>query len=484
MKKKWLTVGVLGLLVLGGVFWASRQINAKSSTPELLTAQVQKGDVRKVITGTGTVNFPHTIPLAFQQAGKLVELNVKAGDEVKKGDVLAQLDPTSLQHTLAQSQANYLSAQAKLQQLEEGFPQSQAQAKSALARAQTALTTAEGNADPDYFANQVWLAEQNVLLASNALALTQAGGNPAAIQQAQTTLNQTLAALTSAHNSQNGGAAQALAAAQADYASAQNQMDQLKNGPKAGELLAAQAAVEQAKATLDIAQTNLANATLMAPSDGVIVTVSVENYQTVTTASIMTLAVGGTQIQADAAIDQADIAQVKVGQTAEVSLDSAPDQPIKARVVLMSLKGTTVQNVTTFNVTLLPDEPNPILYPGMNANVSITVGEAKNVLIIPIVALQSRGKQNGVFVPSVSAAERPNSDSKVSENVDFTPVETGLDDGTSVEIKSGLSEGQEIVIGTLSPAEPAEQTTGFPTPGSGQNPGQALGQFNDVVGGK
>ena len=90
MNKKWVTIGVLGVLVLGGGYWTYKHFTAKPALASNITAKAKMGNVSKVITATGTVNFPHAIPLSFQQAGKIVKLNVKAGDVVKTGQVLME----------------------------------------------------------------------------------------------------------------------------------------------------------------------------------------------------------------------------------------------------------------------------------------------------------------------------------------------------------------------------------------------------------
>ena len=138
----------------------------------------------KVITATGTVSFPQSIPLTFKQAGQIIALNVKPGDAVKAGQVLAKTDDSSLQTAVMQQQAAVTSAQAKLQILKESFnTQTLASAQSAVAQAQQgvatahqSLTTAQQNAEPNYLANQVSQAKVAVQQASNDYAKAQLSG--------------------------------------------------------------------------------------------------------------------------------------------------------------------------------------------------------------------------------------------------------------------------------------------------------------------
>ena len=564
MNKKWVTLAGLGVLLLGGGIWAYQHFTAKPASASVILGKVQKGDVRKVITATGTVNYQQAIPLTFQQAGKLTALHVKAGDPVKQGQVLAELDSSDLENAVKQAQANVLSAQAKLQQtldsLDSTVLGSVAKAQQEVAGTQQALVNAQGNADAGYLANQVNLAEQNVLVASNNLASASAkapqSGNTSAVQAAQTALTQARFALDNARYQQNGGAAQALAqaqaaydSAQADLAQAEAQLQKKQQGVPSTDVLAAQSTLSSAQTQLATAQKNLANATLTAPADGIVTTVAVQNYQNVSgTTAIMTWASGSNALQIDTAVDQADVSQVKVGQKADITLDSQPDQHISGTVTLVAVQGTTVQNVTTFNVTVQVDSPSSLLRAGMNANVSLILAETKDVLTVPSEAIRGTGARAGVLVPGPAAdgssgststgksrskasvnggnneqgistgsgsepgpgagtgtgagaavasgaGARPGTGSGVGAgvganlngvNAHFVPVEVGLNDGTNAEIKSGLTDGQEIVIGVRSTST-AQTSTGFgPNSGgsSGSNPGKTMGQLNRATGGR
>jgi len=497
MSKKWRNLIIAGIVILAIgslIFW--RSSGSDGAAAAVITGKVQKGDVRQEVTATGTVQYRQELPLSFSQGGKIIELAVKEGDVVRKGQVLARLDDTNLRQNVVQSEANLVAAEAKLQQLADGYNnQSTAQAQASLAKAEQALanaelqlTNAELNADPVYLENQVYLAEQSVALAQDVLANAEASKNSSSIQQAQNSLNQAQTTLLNAERARDGGAEQSLAVAQAAYRSAQADLTTAKaqvaaqeEGPKASEVQAAQAGVDQARAALEIARTNLNNATLQAPEDGVISSVLVQQYQNVGTNQIMTLGVGQDTLVVETAIDQADIALVKLGQKVDLTLDSAPDQHIRATVSGVAPSGTTVQSVTTFKVLLNIDEPSSLIYPGMNVNVSIIIAEKQGVLVIPSEAIKVQDGQQGVLIPlnqEPAADKEAEADgandqiqgastiSVVSADTEFVPVETGLDDGAYVEIISGLTEGQAVVIGVRS-ADPG--ASGFGSGGSGMN---------------
>lgn len=500
MNKKWVTIGVIGVLVLGGGYWTYKQFTAKPAVAANTTAEAKMGDVSKIITATGTVNFPHAIPLTFQQAGKIVELNVKVGDSVKAGQVLAKTDDRKLSTAVLKAQGDVKSAQANLQKFKDGFnAQTKAKAQVELANAklsvattQQSLTTAQQNADPSYLSNQVTSADQAVKQASDDLAKAK---DVQSITLAQSSLKEASANLKAAKDAQEGGAARALtsaqlqnSSAQASLTSAQYQVEQQAQGPKSGDLQSYQASIEIAQVQLTSAQTDLLNSSIIAPIDAVVVSTPLQLYQQSDAKSIITITPAGNNIQVDASIDQADIAQVKVGQMVDVTLDAYPDVHNSGTVSLVALQGTIVSNVTTFAVTATVDQASDLLRAGMNANINIVVAEAKNVITVPSEAIKTMGNKKSVLIPMTSSASSagqadPAAQSsatpkrttntgrtKTSFNGQSVPVEIGLDDGTNVEIKSGIKVGQEVITGTSS-STTAKPTSGFNLGGGGNRSG-------------
>ncbi|EGW40284.1 HlyD family efflux transporter periplasmic adaptor subunit [Desulfosporosinus sp. OT] len=478
MNKKWAIIGVMGILALGGVYWGYKHFTTKPVSASFSTAKTKLGDVKKVITATGTVNYPHAITLTFptsgnsSSAGKIVELNVKEGDTIKAGEILAKIDETKLKTAVLEAQANVTTAESQLQNLKDSFNEkTRAEAQATLAEAQQSLTSAKQNAETSYLANQVTLAEQKVKLASNNLAKAQQGSDTSSIQSAQTDLNEAMESLTSAKNLQNGGADKALVAAQANVISAQYEVDQQNQGPTEADTKSALANIQIAQASLASAKADLNDAAIIAPVDAVVVSCPLELGQDSDTDSIITITPVGDKLEVDASIDQSDITQCKVGQKVDITLDAYPNDSISGTVNSVALQGTTSSNVTTYNVTATVDQNSDLLRAGMNANVNIIVSQVNNVLTVPSEAIKTSGNKTGVTVPMSSDAStgQANSNSQTSSqannavssansgkegnalaNVRFIEVETGLDDGTNVEIKSGLKEGQEVITATTS----------------------------------
>lgn len=476
MKKKLVITLVLGVVVLGGGgFWAYQHFQEKPQQTSLMTTTVKKGDIIQEITATGTVMYPEEVPLAFEQNGKVREIYVKVGDAVTAGQALAQMDTETLQQEVTESMAS-------LKEAELSWQQQKVEAEGALVKARQALRTAEQNADPAYLQNQLAIAEQSLLIAGNNLAASQLSGDESSILQAKTALTQAQSDLINVQNTYNGGAEQAVDSAKADLEIAEVKLARLQE----------RTSLAQAETAVVKAQENLAKATLVAPSDGVIIEIPVKEGQALSdTTTVLNLATGGELLIVESYVSQDEVTKIKTGQKANISLDSAPEDYMSATVTQVALKGTTTQNVTTFQVTMQMDEVTDAIRPGMNANVGIIIAEAKDVLIVPSSAVQTQGDQKGVLLLSnppssgspspegqmqgrpsqreqvpgeqaeaqkeqaqgegaqAGAAEPRNSERSAPQGTaQFVPVETGLDDGTNVEIKSGLTEGQRIVAGT------------------------------------
>lgn len=503
-QKKWIILGVLGIVLVGGGYWAYKSFSPKAVTATTITGKVQRGDVRKVITATGTVSYPKLINLTFEQTEKLVTKNVAVGDKVTAGQVLMQIDPSNLQQTVNQQQANLALAQAKAQQAQDdALPSalaSLAQAQEGLNTKQTALTTAKNNAESAYLANQVYLANQNVSQASNSLAQAMASGENSKIQSAQTTLTQAQQALSTAQTAQNGGAAATLKVAQSNYDVAQQtlnlaqaKVDKLQQGIISADILTAKTSVQQAQAQLQTAQTNLGKATMVAPFDGIITAVSGQVGQVMDSTSTssskpgVTLAANPDVLQIETTIGQADINNIKVGQKTEITLDTQANTKITGKVSAIAVQGTSTQNVTNFGVTVTVDQTGTILKAGMNANVNIILEEVTNVLTIPSEALKTSKGKSFVLVPSdaggtkasASAGASPSSSSGLTANTQSVPVEIGLNDGSKVEIKSGLTEEQVIIVSvSAASTSTSTQKSGGTSTGAGAGAGADMGALN------
>ena len=209
--------------------------------------------------------------------------------------------------------------------------------------------------------------------------------------------------------------------------------------------------VRTANESVKKAETNLGYATITSPIDGVVLSKSVEEGQTVAasfnTPELFTIAQDLTKMQVIADIDEADIGDVHEGARVEFTVDAFPDDTFTGTVTQVRQQAITESNVVTYEVVIAAENTDMKLKPGLTANVTIYTKEAKDVLSIPTKALQFT--PNEKMLTKEQTIQDCNGKDKVwiLENNTFkaVAVTTGTSNGILTEIKSGLREGQKIV---------------------------------------
>ena len=222
------------------------------------------------------------------------------------------------------------------------------------------------------------------------------------------------------------------------------------------------AKINQTRQALEKTKITLGYTYIYAPVDGVVVAKNVEEGQTVaasySTPSIVEIARDLTKMQVEIRVDEADIGNVKDGQTAEFTVDSFPDKKYTGRVTQIRLSPTTTDNVVTYTVVADVDNTDLTLLPGMSANVSLILTEAKDVLTVPNSAFRFKPvkkskasqQQGGPGMrPKATIAEITKPTVYVLEKNKPVKreVEKGVTDGEHTEIKAGLNEGERVIIG-------------------------------------
>src|SRR6266568_2937043 len=447
-RKKHLILALAGVAVVAAAafyFWGGQ-----ASAAQYLTAKVERGNLRNTVTATGTLQAVTTVQVGSQASGTISSLSADYNSVVKKGQVIAQLDPAVSKAQVDQAHANLQQAQAGLQQARAAVTNSRAGVSDAQARAQAAVSTTQNN---------------------------------------QAVVNEQMAA--------GSGVAQSQAQVQQSQAEVQQSQAQVQ---------AAEAQVQQAAAALQLAEVNLAHTTITSPIDGIVVSRDVSVGQTVAASlsapTLFTIANDLTKMQVIANIDQADIGLVENAKAVKFSVDAFPGKDFDGKIEQMRLNPQNVQNVVTYNVVIDVDNPDQKLKPGMTANLTITIDERNNVLKVPNAALRfmpqdastqrsgsgnsngQGGRQSGANGSGNGRPEgAPGSGS--GNDVQFAPptapvlagqtriiwvadqngtpqrrrIKVGLSDGVSTEVVEGnLQEGEMVITGqTLSGA--AKSTT-------------------------
>ncbi len=407
MKKKTLIIiALVSVIVIAGVL-ALKPFSKKETAVSFNTVKVEKGNISNTVTATGTIQAIKTVNVGTQVSGIILHIYVDFNDHVKQGQLLAKLDETPLRTQLDQSQSSVDQAQSQLHFEEATY-------------------------------NRLKVLYDKKLIA-------------------QTDYDQAL------YNYEN-----------------------------------AKASLANAKSALDRAKVNLEYATITSPIDGVVLNRAIEEGQTVaasfSTPTLFTIVNDLTQMEVQTSVDEADIGKVKNGQRVEFTVDAYSDLKFEGTVSQVRLQPVTTNNVVTYVVILNAPNPDKKLMPGMTASATIYVEEKTNTLLLsgkavrftpdqaymmkmfakmkasgsmpkmPAGAPAGTGEmpQNALAgqtmqgVPGAAAMAAMNTDPKTKtvwltdDKMGIRPnrIKIGIDNGTNVEVLSGLKEGDEVVIST------------------------------------
>jgi len=316
------------LLMAGVVTFGAFMLRGKTPV-QYYTSRVELGDIRQVVEATGTINAVITVQVGSQVSGTIARLYVDFNSHVKKGQLIAQIDPALFQGAMAQAKADLENAKANL---------AVAVANTVKARANAVQTKAD-------YARGLSLSEQGVI-SPQALDLAKANAEGAEAQVS--------AALASEQQ--------------------------------------ARAQVLQKQAAVQVAQTNLDYTTIHAPIDGTVVARNVDVGQTVAASlqapTLFTIAQDLTKMQVYAKTDESDVGQIRAGQKVTFKVDAYPRDTFSGVVSQVRMNSTVVQNVVTYDTIVDFNNPDLKLFPGMTAYVTIPVATVANVAKIPNGALR------------------------------------------------------------------------------------------------
>jgi macrolide-specific efflux system membrane fusion protein len=198
----------------------------------------------------------------------------------------------------------------------------------------------------------------------------------------------------------------------------------------------AKLSLQSAKLSLESAKLNLDKAVITAPFDGLVADVTITEGEEISTASLATPAitlVGTSGIEMQGSIDELNIASVKLGQTANITLDALPDEQVTGNVTFISPMGTVLAGIVSYPTTISLENPSTDLKDGMSATAEVVIRRRDNVLLIPNTVIQG-------------TVQNPFVDVLVNGQEEKRQVTLGLSDGANTEILSGLVEGEEVVV--------------------------------------
>ncbi len=451
LRRKVSLILLLALMVLGGAagfYWwgnGSRQA-AFRTTP------VERGDIQSTISATGTLNAVITVQVGTQVSGTISQLLVDFNSPVKKGMLIARIDPATFDAKVNQAKGDLESTRAAV-----------LNQRAAVVKAEADVATARANV----VRQDVALRDAKVKADARARLYQEGGISQEERDSAQATLESAQAQLE---------------AAQASLRASQAALDVTR-----AQLTAAAATVQQKEAALAQAQVDLNNTFIRAPVDGVVVSRNVDVGQTVAASlqapTLFLIAQDLTKMQVDTNVDEADIGRVALDQDATFTVDSYPGQTFRGRVVQIRQAPQVLQNVVTYTTVVAVSNPELKLKPGMTANVRILVARRENSLLVPNAAFRVRlegteGQSDSQAVATGRPGARvgggsgpamrgalPSAQRRILVLQEGKPVErmvrTGLGDGQKTEVLEGLKEGETVIVGL-----PSQPRSGSGQPGA------------------
>ncbi|MDY6800562.1 MAG: efflux RND transporter periplasmic adaptor subunit [Bacteroidota bacterium] len=385
-SKKYLIYSIV-FIAVAGILSAFIYLKNGKSEYVFSTVKVEKGSISNTITATGTLEATNTVVVGTQVSGVIEKLYVDFNSVVKKGQLIAELDKSTLQSSLENAEAD--------------------------------LERSEAN-----FEYQASCLERNKVLYDKDLL------------------------------------------AKSDY-------DLVLFNYKTSK-----AEVKSAKANLERAQRNLSYASIYSPIDGVVLNRAVEEGQTVAasmnTPELFTIVNDLSTMQVEADIDEADIGMVKAGQRVEFTVDAFPDETFQGEISEVRLQPTEVSNVITYAVIVEFENPELKLKPGMTASITSFIEEANDVLLVAGKATRFTPDRKLLedYMNQLASDEPTKKTDNLNDNEKSAPplrrikelsdsqkivwikndnhvhpvvIEVGIDDGSNMQVISGLEEGDVIV---------------------------------------
>ena len=357
MKLRSLISLLLVVAALAGGAWWWFNKRAAGDQPQLRTAKVERGTLTATVAASGTLAATVQVQVSSQVSGQIREVLADFNSEVKKGQVIARIDPETFEYRVRQAQADVDAAQAQV-----GVQQATLASRRAdLSRATINLEEAKRDLD-----RKNELVERNFISPAER---DKARSIYRALEQDVVTAN-----------------------AQIDLAQAQ-----LRN---------AGSTVQQREALLSSARVDLGRTVIRAPVDGVVIKRSIEPGQTVAVSlaapELFLNAQNLRDMQVEVSIDEAEVSRLRVGLKTTFTVDAFPGRTFSGLVTQVRKAALNVQNVITYTAVVSADNESLVLLPGMTANVRVITDVRENVLKVPNAAL--RFKPPGALDPAKSAS--------------------------------------------------------------------------------
>jgi HlyD family secretion protein len=430
IKKRRTLIVMIALLacvaVAAAFFWGN-----KANASDYMTAKVERGNVEVNVSATGTVQAVTTVQVGSQVSGTVQWLGVDFNSQVKRGQIIARLDPAIFQAQVDNARANVNNAEAAIQAAQTEIVNQKANLSASKANQEVARVQRD-----DAISVAKRYQEIRNVIPSRDIESAQAQANAAAARYEQATAQ--------------------VGQVQAGTATAQAKLEQARAG------------LAQARAQLQQASVNLEHSIITSPIDGVVVSRTVDVGQTVAASlqapTLFTIANDLTKMQVLASIDEADVGQIHQGIKSNFTVDAYPGETFTGDITQLRLNAQTLQNVVTYSAVI--DVPNPELKlrPGMTANITIPVSRREGVLTVPNAALR--------FRPNLSEKEQQALRDKMEERRNQRAAGNQAAENQGAGEKAQGSENQNQRPERAAPATNSQASADSGQPAAGAEQGQ------------
>lgn len=419
-RKRWFWLLLIAIVVASLIGY--RTFAQSAGAPEFRTVAIERGGITAAVSATGTLSPVVSVQVGSQVSGQLKEVLADFNTEVKKGQLIARIDPQTFEYRVRQAQADVDAARSLVLTQQASIAVQQAE----VSRFDVQLADA-----------RIDLERKQSLVAKGFI--------------------------SSAESDKTRAALNALG----------EQLKSAKAQVRVAEANAANAAavVRQREAALAQARIDLERTAIRAPVSGVVIKRSVEQGQTVAASlqapELFIIAENLADMRVETSIDEAEIGRVKPGQKATFTVDAFPGRTFEGTVKQIRKAAINVSNVITYMAEVSASNPDNVLLPGMTASVRIVTESRSDVLKAPNAALryrpsvESSKKEAGSRVRRTSTSEQ-SGDAGQRGNVYViddhgepraVPVKVGVTDGTTSElIAPELQAGMEVIVGNAQSA--------------------------------
>ncbi|MCL5017058.1 MAG: efflux RND transporter periplasmic adaptor subunit [Patescibacteria group bacterium] len=562
-------VSIIIIVVAVGGYFEYRMLTGNSANDLYVLTSVRKGTFTATVSGSGQVITSDSLDIKPKTSGDIIYVGVTAGQKVRSGQLIAEIDPTDAQKAVSDAKTSLetaklqldnllapvdaltlLQAEDLLTQARESLQNSQndlvstyASAYTDISNAYIALPSVMTGLNSMLYSNTINKSQNNVDAYTNlinnspsayqfnqaavsgyqaaSVAYTQAlmdfknsniNSSTSTIEALLSETNNTLKAISVANSNIKNlldlvsntmqqanlkipnqlnideasmqsyistvndqlstilGVQNSIQSDKDSIVSAQRSINEktlslanIKAGPDDLTIRAAQIAVQQQQDNLTTAQQNLDYCYIRAPFDGVISKINVQKGDPVSSGTAVATIITEQQM-AQLSLNEVDAAKVQIGQAATMTFDAIPNLTVDGQVSELDAAGTVSQGVVTYNLQIAFNKQNNLVKPGMTVTAVIVTENRPNVLLIPSSAIKKVGNRNYVLVPSesdLSGLSATSSPAGVS--LKNSPVQKEIQIGPSnsilTEVLSGLSEGDKIILRTITTSQAVTTST-------------------------